>query len=93
MLPMTPTLPVLSTSNAIRPVLIRFRNSWARNPRRSVPRAVSYSSVDWLLSRPYSVTAPAIASPRHRFSARKSSVPMVARVSTASWVIAWKTSP
>ena len=53
----------------------------------------SFSRVDWLRPRPYSVTAPAMASSRQRFSRRKSSVLMGASVCTASSVIAWQTSP
>ena len=45
-LPATPTFPVLSTSNASVAVLIRFRNSWARNPSRSFPFATSPSIPD-----------------------------------------------
>ena len=45
-LPATPTFPVLRTSNAMTAVLIKFRNSWAKNPRRSFPRTLSRSSVD-----------------------------------------------
>jgi hypothetical protein len=45
-LPATPTLPVLSTSNAKSAVFIKFRNSWAKNPSRSLPRADSPSMPD-----------------------------------------------
>ena len=37
MLPATPTFPVLSTSNATIAVLIRFRNSCAKNPSALAP--------------------------------------------------------
>jgi hypothetical protein len=43
---------------------------------------------DWFRSRPYSVTAPAMASSRHRFRVRKLSVLIGASISTASSVIA-----
>ena len=78
----------LRTPNATIDVLIRFLRSCAKYPSRSLPRAVSLSRVDWLRSRPYSVTAPAIASSRQRFSTRKSSVLMGASVCTASSVMA-----
>ena len=67
-LPPTPTFPDLSTPNASTAVLSRFRSSWAKNPRRSLRRAVSASVADWLPSRANSVTASAIASSRHAFS-------------------------
>ena len=47
----------------------------------------SPSSGTACVSRPYSVTAPAIASSRHRFSVRKSSVLIGASVSSASSVM------
>ncbi len=71
----------------------RFRISCARNPSRSLPRAASPSMPDWLRPRPNSVTAPAMASSRHRFSVRKSSVLMGAFISSARSVIDWQTSP
>ena len=92
-LPLTPTFPVLRTSNATMAVLMRFRSSCARKPRRSLPRADSLSIPNWLRSRPYSVTAPAMASSRHRLSVRNSSALIDAPVSTASSVIDWQTSP
>ena len=41
MLPATPTLPVLSTSNDTIAVLIKFRNSCAKKPSRSLLCVVS----------------------------------------------------
>jgi hypothetical protein len=35
--PTTPTFPVFSTSNAMSEVFIRFRNSWAKNPKALAP--------------------------------------------------------
>ena len=42
MLPLTPTFPVLRTSNATTAVLRRFRSSWTRKPIRSLPRSVAF---------------------------------------------------
>ena len=49
--------------------------------------------LDWFRSRPNSVTAPAMASSRQRFSVRKSSVLIGAFSSIASSVMDWQTSP
>ena len=42
----TPTFPVFNTSNAMSAVFSKLRNSWAKNPSRSVPRADSPSMTD-----------------------------------------------
>ena len=71
-LPPLPTLPVLRMSNARIAVLIRLRSSCAKTP--GVRSRVRLAPGPRFRTRPYSVTASAMASSRQRLSVRNSSV-------------------
>ena len=88
MLPATPTFPVLRTLNAKIAVLSKFRNSWARNPRRSFPRAVSPSSVELILFASEFGDGARDGVVKASVQRAKSSVLMGALISTARSVMA-----